>query len=190
MAGPPRHPLPAGPRLPGCRALFGRTRGRTGQKGDLDLALIPPPVPEARRLVLAMAETKGRRRFLLGESLCGGGLTSRWPLAAARQSRRRGATPGDRSTRRRLSKLRRSRPKRRGSPTSNGHWCVPCCPHKGAVQAGLPTTIAECSAASCGWRGQDRRGGRCLRSTASGRAHTGATSCGPSKAYVSASSEC
>jgi len=30
--------------------------------------LIPPTVPEARRLVLAMAEPQGRRRFLLGWS--------------------------------------------------------------------------------------------------------------------------
>src|SRR5688500_10134491 len=31
--------------------------------------MIPPTVPEVRRLVLAMAEPKGRRRFLLGWSL-------------------------------------------------------------------------------------------------------------------------
>ncbi len=66
---PPHNPLPARPRLPGRRALFGGARGRTEKKGDLDLGLIPPTVPEARRLVLAMAEPRGRRRFLLGWSL-------------------------------------------------------------------------------------------------------------------------
>jgi SRSO17 transposase len=122
--------------------------------------------------------------------LCGDGLTSRWRLAAARQAGRGGATPGNRPTGRRPSRPQRSRPRRRSSLTSNGHWCVPCCQRRGAGQADLPTTIAGCSAASCGWRGPDRRGGRCPRSTASGRVHTGATSCGSSKAYGSASSEC
>ena len=34
----------------------------------MDAGLIPPSVPEVRRLVLAIAEPKGRRRFLLGWS--------------------------------------------------------------------------------------------------------------------------
>ena len=65
---PPRNPEPAGPRLPGRHPPRHRQRGREPKKGDLDADLIPPSVPEARKLILAMAEPKGRRRFLLGWS--------------------------------------------------------------------------------------------------------------------------
>src|SRR3712207_1910701 len=64
---PLRHPMPARPCLPGRRSAC-RPRRRPRQKGDLDPGLIPPTVPEVRRLVLAMAEPEGRRRFLLGWS--------------------------------------------------------------------------------------------------------------------------
>ncbi|HET7269486.1 MAG TPA: IS701 family transposase, partial [Rubrobacter sp.] len=54
-----RHP----PRRPRHRR-FGQKR----KKGDLGRDLIPPSVPEARKLILAMAAPKRRGRFLLGWS--------------------------------------------------------------------------------------------------------------------------
>ncbi len=76
------------------------------------------------------------------------------------------------------------------SPTGNGRRCVTYCPRNQAEQAGLPTTIAGCSAASFGWRGLGRHGGRYPTNTASGREPNGATSCGSSRAYGSISSGC
>ncbi len=68
LMAPPPHPVPARPRLPGRHPSHRGRRGRKPQKGDLDADLIPPTVPEARKLILAMAAPKSRRRFLLGWS--------------------------------------------------------------------------------------------------------------------------
>lgn len=59
-------PMPSWPSSASPPATKRRRVGAV--KGDLDPGLIPPTVPEARGLVLAMVEPEGRRRFLLGWS--------------------------------------------------------------------------------------------------------------------------
>src|SRR5215207_1272117 len=182
-----RHAVSAGARLPGGCPL-GRPRRRRGrrEKGDLETELIPLSVPEVRRLVLAMAAGSSRERnFRLGWSLgwggrYGGGRTKRLPPAAKRPLEPPGTSSVE-GNRPRNAPLRRSAyslPKEQHrSPTKSGR-CSGLSSHTSRQRAAPTTTIAPYWGASCGWRGRARLGERCLKSSASGRPLTGATSCG------------
>lgn len=62
----------------------------------------------------------------------GGGRTRRWRSAAARQAWQPNSPRGLHSAQRDRPRRLRSRPKRRGSLTSNGRWFAPCCHRRGA----------------------------------------------------------
>src|SRR5215203_5004883 len=176
-----RHAVSAGARLPGGYPL-GRPRRRRGrrEKGDLETELIPLSVPEVRRLVLAMAAGSSRERnFRLGWS-----LWRRAHQAVAARCKRPLEPPGTSSVegnRPRNAPLRRSAyslPKEQHrSPTKSGR-CSGLSSRTSRQRAAPTTTIAPYWGASCGWRGRARLGERCLKSSASGRPLTGATSCG------------
>ena len=60
-------------------------------------------------------------------------------------------------------------PRRPLSSKPNGHSSSRCCRPGGVERAGRYTTTAECSAASCGWRGPAALGERCSKSTLTSR---------------------
>src|SRR5215203_3859761 len=178
-----RHAVSAGARLPGGYPL-GRPRRRRGrrEKGDLETELIPLSVPEVRRLVLAMAAGSSRERnFRLGWSLwrrAHQAVAARCKKAtrAARDVFRRGESPEER-TAPKVGVL----PPEGAAPLTVEEWEMlgPRIPHK--PPAGRPYHDHRTVLGGILWvarTGSSWREMPSVKSSASGRPLTGATSCG------------
>ena len=179
---PPRHPLPAGARLPGRHApgrAAGRSAGKRGRRPR------PDPAHGAGGAPAGARHGRSRRAAAVPARLV---AVAPGPPGGRRPLPRRAARAPASGPCHPPAPHRRPRRPRPGSPTPSGAASRRCSRRRSQRRGGRATTTGPCSAASSGWCAPGPRGGRCRRSTASGRRPTSGTGSGAPPASGRASS--